>query len=196
MSDKKRSIDPENKVELVVSAARSLFVKRGYYRVTIPDIVKQSGVSTGAIYSYFENKESLARHIQQETLAEFHQMFLERLKGKEGTYSKLRAFAELIFDLCESDPDMLEYLFFMKHAEFLPGNPPMCFSPSLRLLQAIVAEGINAGELKPATPFISAVAFTGVILRAAELRIMCVLETPLCELSEELISDAWAAIKP
>ena len=41
----------------------------------------------------------------------------------------------------------------------------------------------------------SAVSYTGVILRAAELRIQGVLQTPLSDCQDALIANAWAAIK-
>ncbi len=58
---KKRTINPEKKMTKVLLTARRLFVENGYYGVSIPSIVKASGVSTGAIYSYFKDKEGLAK---------------------------------------------------------------------------------------------------------------------------------------
>jgi AcrR family transcriptional regulator len=191
---KGRQIDPQEKIKRVVKAARKLFVDRGYFSVSIPEIVKTSGVSTGAIYSYFPNKESLAHHIHEQTLAEFHGMFCQRLAGRAGAYEKLKVFAELVFDLCECDPEMMEYMLFMKHGEFIKGTLPLCFTDSFKLIRQIVAKGIKDGELKNGDDFLSSIAFTGVILRAAELRLMCVLEVPLHEAAEELMASAWSAI--
>ncbi|MDA3902551.1 MAG: TetR/AcrR family transcriptional regulator, partial [Desulfuromusa sp.] len=56
----KRTINPEEKILKVIHAARRLFVEHGYCGVSIPNIVSASGVSTGAIYSYFKDKETLA----------------------------------------------------------------------------------------------------------------------------------------
>ncbi len=191
---KGRKIDPQEKIERVVRAARKLFVERGYFSVSIPEIVKVSGVSTGAIYSYFPNKESLAHHIHEQALADFHGMFCRRLECRTGAYGKLRAFAELVLDLCESEPEMMEYMVFMRHGEFMKGALPICFTDSFKLIQQIVAKGIEEGELENGDPFLSGIAFTGVILRAAQLRLMCILEAPLHEVAEELIASAWAAI--
>lgn len=192
---KGRRIDPEDKRGRVVQAARRLFVQKGYHNVSIPNIVEASGVSTGAIYSYFATKEELARHIHEETLADFHARFTGRLEGRETTYEKLRAFAEVVFEAVESDPDLMEYLLFMRHGEFMQECSPLCFTEPFRLIQDVMKEGIARGDLRPGDFFVSGVSFTGVILRAAELRLQCVLEKPLPDLAEELISNAWASIR-
>ncbi len=188
-------IDSQGKRARVVKAARRLFVEKGYHSVTIPDIVAASGVSTGAIYNYFANKESLARYIHERTLADFQEMFEQRLESRSSTCEKLRAFAELVFDLAESEPDMMEYLLFMRHCEFMQNAAPICFTEPFQLIRQIVAEGIEKGEVKPGDFFISAVSYTGAILRPVELRFRCVLEKPLHDIAEELIANAWAAIK-
>ncbi len=191
----KRTIDPEQKRARVVTAARSLFVARGYHNVSIPQIVQASGVSTGAIYSYFPNKAELARYIHDQTLTDFQQRFESKLVDRVSTFEKLRAFAELVFEITETDPEQMEYMMFMKHGEFLHESHPICSTRPFRKVQQIVAEGIEAGELHPGDYLLSAVSYTGVILRAAELRLQGVLQVPLSESAEQLIANAWAAIK-
>lgn len=191
----KREIDPDRKIESVTRAARQLFVKNGFYSVSIPSIVEASGVSTGAIYNLFGNKENLARLIHEKTLADFQEMFLARVSARPNTSEKLRAFAELIFDLTETEPDMMEYMLFMKHAEFMSDCPPICFTEPFRLIQQIISEGIMRGEVRQGDFIVAGLSYTGVILRAAELRLLCVLQTPLHEISEDLIRNAWDGIK-
>lgn len=189
-----RTIDPKNKMARVVAAARKLFVANGYHNVSIPQIVKASGVSTGAIYSYFANKAELARCIHEQTLADFQQRFEARLVGCLSTYEKLRAFAELVFEITEEDPEQMEYMMFMKHGEFFQDPRPICSSQPFRKVQQIVAEGIEQGALRQGDYLLSAISFTGVILRSADLRLQGVLQAPLAEVADELIANAWAAV--
>lgn len=44
-----RQLGSHEKMSRVLKAARRLFVKHGYHNVSIPRIVQESGVSTGAI---------------------------------------------------------------------------------------------------------------------------------------------------
>ncbi|HET98071.1 MAG TPA: TetR/AcrR family transcriptional regulator [Desulfurivibrio alkaliphilus] len=192
---KKRTIDPEGKARRVFASARKLFVDKGYYRVSIPDIVRSSGVSTGAIYNLFGSKENLAKILHKKTLGDFNEMFLQRLHGRETTFDKLRVFAELIYELTEEDPAMMEYLLFMKHAEFMEESAPVCFSEPFMVIRQIIAAGMKQGEIRQADVFIAAVSFTGAILRPAQLRIQCVLKEPLTSMTEQLMDNAWSAIK-
>ena len=43
----------------IVDAARVRFAESGFARTSIADIVAESGLSTGAVYSYFKSKEQL-----------------------------------------------------------------------------------------------------------------------------------------
>ncbi len=191
-----RRIDPQAKMEQVVKTARRLFVQRGYYNVSIPAIVEASGVSTGSIYYHFTCKESLAQYIYQQTLADFHRQLEARLEGLATIYEKIRAFAELVFDIAESDPITMEYMLFLRHGEFMKERLPICFSEPFRWLQQTVAAGIAAGELHQGDFFLSAISFNGVLLRAVELRLTGVLQQSLHEIGEEIIANAWAAIAP
>jgi AcrR family transcriptional regulator len=43
----------------IVRAALQVFAERGFHRATMQDIVRQSGLSVGAIYTYFKSKDEL-----------------------------------------------------------------------------------------------------------------------------------------
>ena len=45
----------------LMKGGRDVFVQLGYHRVRVDDVVEAAGVSHGAFYRYFENKDQLAR---------------------------------------------------------------------------------------------------------------------------------------
>jgi AcrR family transcriptional regulator len=53
--------------EIALAAVRCL-ERKGVHETSIADIVEESGLSTGAIYSHFQNKAELARYIVSEYL--------------------------------------------------------------------------------------------------------------------------------
>lgn len=194
-AEKKRQIAPREKMTKVLQVARELFVDKGYHNVSIPAIVEASGVSTGAIYSYFANKESLARQIHEDILNEFQMMFQQRLEHVTTIREKLEAFAQLCFDIAESDPVMMEYMLFMKHAEFISEATPICFTEPFTKVRQIIQQGMDAGVLRKQDVYPAAISYTGVVLRAVELRFLCIIDTPLQEIAPDLFENAWAAIK-
>ncbi len=190
----KRKINPQEKIDQVIRAARKLFVKKGYRGVAIPEIVKESGVSVGAIYLHFGNKEKLAETVYEVTLRRFMGLFSERLSGKESIQGKLRAFSELAFEITEEDSEMMEYMLSVRKEIRSDLLLPLCSSDAFKEVQMIINDGIASGEIKSGSDLVAAVSYTGVIIRAVELRLQGVLEQPLQEISDELIKNAWAGI--
>ena len=47
--------------ERILDAASRVFAEKGYHSSTIADVVRESGLSVGAIYSYFSGKDELIR---------------------------------------------------------------------------------------------------------------------------------------
>ncbi len=56
----------------IVDAARLVFGRRGYGEATIEDIAEEAGVSNGALYHHFANKEELFRAILMEHISDQH----------------------------------------------------------------------------------------------------------------------------
>lgn len=52
----KRSIE---KKEKILKAAYELICEKGYYKMTTPEVAAKAGVSTGCLYSYFNNKHDI-----------------------------------------------------------------------------------------------------------------------------------------
>jgi AcrR family transcriptional regulator len=53
----------EQKREAVAEAAFALFLKEGFHRTTTRDIARRAGVSAGAPFTYFKDKEEILFHI-------------------------------------------------------------------------------------------------------------------------------------
>ncbi|MCD7918264.1 MAG: TetR/AcrR family transcriptional regulator [Clostridiales bacterium] len=82
---------PEETVEKILTAARRLFLEKGYEHTTIQDIVDQlDGLTKGAIYHHFKSKEEILTALKDDMYSEadvFHDM--EQQTGLNGL-EKLR----------------------------------------------------------------------------------------------------------
>ncbi len=48
---------PDEKQKKILDSAAKIIAKNGYYQANIADICKEAGISNGALYKYFKNKE-------------------------------------------------------------------------------------------------------------------------------------------
>lgn len=189
-----REINIEHKKQLVAEVARKLFVEKGFYAVTIPEIVSKSGVSTGTIYKYYGSKSGLARQLYEDSSSEFNRLLAERLDCKNGAYERAEAIAELLLDLADVDSTLIEYLFLSRHQGFSQNQSPVLGHPSNCILCQIFEEGIRVGDLRPGDPFAKAVSFLGVVFNNIEIQLKGLYQQPLAEgYAHRIVQRAWNA---
>ena len=66
--------DRENSKELIIREGKQEFLKYGYKGASLRNICKQAGVTTGAFYFQFENKEQLLDEILRPVITYFSAM--------------------------------------------------------------------------------------------------------------------------
>jgi AcrR family transcriptional regulator len=77
--------------EHILDAAEHCFARAGFHRTTMHDICREAGISPGALYVYFDSKESLIAGISERDRAEF----AERLAALASAPDFLQALKEL-----------------------------------------------------------------------------------------------------
>ncbi|MGN0350178.1 MAG: TetR/AcrR family transcriptional regulator [Roseburia sp.] len=72
---------PEEKEtrEKLIRSAKKEFLEKGYMKASLRTICKNSGVTTGALYFFFENKEDLLSAIVEGPLQELNEVIQEHL---------------------------------------------------------------------------------------------------------------------
>jgi TetR/AcrR family transcriptional regulator, transcriptional repressor of aconitase len=66
----------------ILEAASECFARNGFHRTTMQDVVKESRLSPGAIYNYFDSKEEIIEAIADERHAREHAAIGEALAQK------------------------------------------------------------------------------------------------------------------
>lgn len=97
----------EARRQSILTAATRVFSQKGIASATMAEIASEAGISPGAIYRYFENKETLARGCMSES-AEAVQKAWENPHAAEHSFSELArmTFAELNNDEVSVDTQM------------------------------------------------------------------------------------------
>ena len=64
----------------LINAGREEFLKKGYAKANLREICKSAGVTTGAFYFSFENKEALLAAVLDPVIADYERMYIELAK--------------------------------------------------------------------------------------------------------------------
>lgn len=63
--------------DALMAAGHDVFIRRGYHRTRVDDVVEAAGVSHGAFYRYFENKDHLARALVGRAMRKVSTVFVD-----------------------------------------------------------------------------------------------------------------------
>ncbi|MDG1827416.1 MAG: TetR/AcrR family transcriptional regulator [Henriciella sp.] len=83
-------------IEGVLQAARELFVRQGYRATTVDGIAREAGLTKGAFYFYFSDKESLILELLRASDQQLFAPILQQMRATDGT---ARAKIELFLNL-------------------------------------------------------------------------------------------------
>ena len=99
---------PENKQTALLGAAAKVFAKKGYYHAGIAEICKKAGISNGALYKYFKNKESLYLSVFDYIInTVVTGLFLKYLDSTESIYTTIQSILSDLVALAKSHPEMV-----------------------------------------------------------------------------------------
>lgn len=80
---------PAEKRARVIDAATKEFAKKGYHDASVSSIAAKAGISVGAIYKYFENKQDLFLTIIDESIVRIENLLLGLVKTDEDVMIKV-----------------------------------------------------------------------------------------------------------
>jgi AcrR family transcriptional regulator len=139
--------------ERIIKAAVTVFSEKGYHRATISDVVQRSGLSVGAIYTHFRNKEELFLQSCDLISGQGLDQLAARLAPLTTSVERLRAavayYVETI-DEFEDAPGQVGLVRAWAEAGEEPGVREMLVRRRERLVgaaQLLLREAIARGEL-------------------------------------------------
>ena len=179
----------------VLDTALKLFSDRGYFNTSIHDIRREAGVSIGAIYHHFENKEMLAKSLYDRLVTRMESAIESVCVKDSGYLAQSRAIIGVLFELTEQEPRMMQFILLAQHREYLPNEPPICSSRPFQFMRQVIEEGISRGEVRNMEPWVAATAMFGGALRMMNLQLDNALEQPLSTYIDEVVECGWRAIR-
>ena len=141
--------------EKIINIAAKFFSKGGYKGVTMDMIAKEVGITKAALYYHFKDKS----HLYQEVLTErFDRLvdFLDSVKEADAPTKKLQLYIERFGLFLEKNPCFAAILAheFADNGAHMGEHAIAQLSKTLRLLTAILNEGIEVGEFEMENPMV------------------------------------------
>ena len=149
--------DKEQRRQQLLGVAKRFFFEKGYQGTTIEMITGEVGLSPGAFYGYFKSKLEIYLTLYSEAIDIFHGMARQAISWPGTTsLAQLSAIIGAYHRFYIEYTEYFDILAFMhiRQEEFKEPSPmsPMLEEKALkllRMLEGIIAEGVESGELAP-----------------------------------------------
>lgn len=193
MTQSKRLSAPNSR-DKVLATALALFTNKGYFNTSMRDITRESKVSTGSIYHYFKDKEGVASALYQELIDRMRGEFEAIMQQHESTHDQCRAVVELLFRITEMEPQVMTFMLYIKHREFLPSERPVCSSEPFELMREMVQRGMERGEIEQRDVLVASTCLFGGPIRMITSVLDGIADRPLHEYLDEVWTCSWRSV--
>ena len=136
----------------ILDAAFSVFVKNGYKDTTMSHIVKESGLSKGAIYHHYDSKKDLfISLIDHWEVYSFPDFYSGSKKGETAT-DTLRRFADVVFRTFSEKPHIflaeIEFWALANKDDEIKARSKVLYDKILKLFELVLSKGVRNNEFK------------------------------------------------
>lgn len=112
-SEEKKLKNRENVRDVILSAAKKLFVAEGFKSTSIRKIAAEVGVSPTTIYLYYKDKNEIVHALHQEGFVKLRTMLLS-LKNVDSPFERLKATGRTYIQFALENPEYYEVMFVMR----------------------------------------------------------------------------------
>ena len=179
---------------MIIESSMKLFAAKGFNGTSMRDIAKAVGTTLPTIYYYFGNKEDLYQSVLREVIEKFIETTATAAVEVGGIREKLIAMgmAKHRF-IAENREMMLIYLRELSSPTF-ESSLNESLEKGLMMLEMVIREGIEKGELRQVDPKIAAWYLMGVF-STYDMRIVGRGELPSEEEIRAMVDLAFEAIR-
>ncbi len=154
--------------QAIKAAALKLFSEKGFYATSTRDLTEAAGVSKGTLYWYYKSKEEVAFSLVSDMLGDFLEL-IERARDEGGpVIARLERLVADVAELYYRETDYLRLLWkFRADRSFIFSKEyterVTSYYVKIRgALEAMVEQGIAAGEIREVDPRLMAFILLGI----------------------------------
>ena len=142
----------QKRKEQILHAAMRVLVQKGYDNSRIDDIVKESGLSKGAIYWYYSSKKIVYLDLVDYWVERYSATLNHIVEGERTATDELKDLFQFFISQYESDPvvfkALLEFWSLASRDEDFKNKLQVVYSEFLHLVKKILELGKKTGEFK------------------------------------------------
>jgi len=136
----------------IMTAALDLFAERGYGAVAIEDIAEAAGMTKGAVYYWFADKDDLGRDLQHDLYERLTDLALQALDPEGDTVTNMRRAFRVYLDALGS---LGQARFFLRDAWTIPAldeSGRRDQQDAVAMVRGMLAAAIERGEVAHLDP--------------------------------------------
>jgi len=180
--------------EKVIATALKLFTHKGYFNTSMRDITSESMVSTGSVYHHFKDKEGVAAALYQSLIARMCDELDLIIQTHESAHDQCHAVIQLLFQITETEPEVMAFMLYVKHREFLPRERPVCSSEPFEIMRTMVQQGMDQGEIERRDVLAASSCLFGGAIRLITSQLDGILDRPLNQYLDDVWACSWRAV--
>lgn len=188
------AVDSSSSRDKVLSTALRLFTCRGYFNTSMRDITRESTVSTGSVYHYFKDKEGVGAALYQVMQERMVYELEDISRQHESAHDQCHAVLSLLFRMTRDEPEVMSFMLYVKHREFLPDERPVCSSRPFEMMRDMVRLGMERGEIEPRDVLAASSCLFGGAIRVITSHLDGILEHPLETYLDDVWTCSWRAV--
>jgi AcrR family transcriptional regulator len=155
LTQKRREKEKEQRRNLILDAAQTLFFSKNYNEITIEEIAEKAQLAKGTLYTYFKSKEALYSAVALRGVHKMNEMFRDAAGQCQKGLEKAFAVGEAYYEFYKRHP---HYFRMLVEAENLPvarsddvdaAELTKASCESLEILLEAVILGVQDGSIKP-----------------------------------------------
>ena len=156
----KENVDYKKR-ELLIQAAKEEFMKKGYNKASLRNICSKAGMTTGALYFFFENKENLYEEITGSAKNELKQLIKKHIADDKEAMKSITDISEMLVDHSD-EADMFIECIYRNYDSFMlilsgskEGEYEQFIDEFVKIVESSSTELMKASRLFKPDPFMS-----------------------------------------
>jgi AcrR family transcriptional regulator len=149
----------ETQEELILRAARSVFLRKGLDGARMQEIADEAGINKALLHYYFRTKEKLFLAVFNNVLNEFLPVLWENFQSDISFEQKIRSFVDIYFRLLSQNVFIPQFIISELNRDpqglktFADRLANEVLKPNLSKLEAQIREEIRKGTIRPIDPY-------------------------------------------